>query len=470
MRFTKAMFKVLSLTTLLLSASLLCAAQGISGAQHRGKTTPHTKTYELVQALNKKEIRHHQKAYRTTLDSMKFNFEGENGTTYYSSHYQYDNQMQISEAISYRGSSPEELARYATDTYSFLNTQLVYTTSEDSNKDSAAFSYLDNQLIAIEDYERVHENPEKPDDVDSIFYQNGKVCCISHYQSYNSEDLVLVGIDTVLYQGTNLGQIKYYSNQSDSLRLSRYTDYVYNANNLKIQETQYNRDWQTDSVYKSTYISTGYDGNNHFTADTVIYYFPSGEIDLGYLELYSYLAPNKLELLAKQYNTAENQWELDAKMEIVYNTDYTYSDVASEITQVYPYTEFSFSLDGNYYEPWLYRFAPLSYEAYEFSDSTLEWKQVETGNFYYSGMVNIEEKDPSLEITFYPNPGNDQIQFQLPKGTPASVTITDMRGTVVMDAAVVGSDKVDISQLPQGHYIATIKTPNTSQSYRLVVE
>ena len=60
----------------------------------------------------------------------------------------------------------------------------------------------------------------------------------------------------------------------------------------------------------------------------------------------------------------------------------------------------------------------------------------------------------------YPNPANDHITIATPS-FPATVSITDVSGQVIMQANITSSEtKIDVSALASGCYLISVQTEN----------
>ena len=81
---------------------------------------------------------------------------------------------------------------------------------------------------------------------------------------------------------------------------------------------------------------------------------------------------------------------------------------------------------------------------------------------------------PSFEVSkfkVFPNPSSSLINLKLPKDVnleSVSITIIDFTGTVQKNYAHLADSEIDISHLPTGAYMLIIKTPDISESVKLI--
>ena len=82
----------------------------------------------------------------------------------------------------------------------------------------------------------------------------------------------------------------------------------------------------------------------------------------------------------------------------------------------------------------------------------------------------IEEQLLDLNFAVYPNPTSDVINISFPKGIEtATVTMYNVLGTQVMRSEVTTtSNRIDVSRLSTGVYVARIEHQNTSNSFKII--
>lgn len=89
-----------------------------------------------------------------------------------------------------------------------------------------------------------------------------------------------------------------------------------------------------------------------------------------------------------------------------------------------------------------------------------------------SPIIGFEDQENST-FTLYPNPAEDKVTLQLTNGLISSVTLLDMKGSVLFseEALQVAQKEINIANLSQGIYLLKLTTQNnTSYSKKLVIE
>ncbi len=78
------------------------------------------------------------------------------------------------------------------------------------------------------------------------------------------------------------------------------------------------------------------------------------------------------------------------------------------------------------------------------------------------------QADGALQL--YPNPASDYLSVELKAG-PAQLTIQDVSGRTVLQAALAaGANKLTVSKLPKGLYVATIQTATATTVQKLLLQ
>lgn len=97
---------------------------------------------------------------------------------------------------------------------------------------------------------------------------------------------------------------------------------------------------------------------------------------------------------------------------------------------------------------------------------------METLTFNVDAVVGIEETDFDNAVQLYPNPATDRLFIRNTEATHEAglLQIIDFSGALVMEKAVTGSDvqSLDISNLPQGVYVARFQLGENSTSRRIL--
>ena len=83
----------------------------------------------------------------------------------------------------------------------------------------------------------------------------------------------------------------------------------------------------------------------------------------------------------------------------------------------------------------------------------------------YTGISSMENES-QMDLSFYPNPASDRIQFTLPKdGAEYGVSILDLSGRKVLNILVTGAQAIDISTLHSGMYILQVNEANSTSQW-----
>lgn len=88
--------------------------------------------------------------------------------------------------------------------------------------------------------------------------------------------------------------------------------------------------------------------------------------------------------------------------------------------------------------------------------------------FKYLPTTGIEEIENNISITLYPNPASTQLFIQTSGTAIEQVNIYNTTGSLVMAAASIINNQLSIVNLPQGVYIAEVKTKEGSVRKRWV--
>ena len=89
------------------------------------------------------------------------------------------------------------------------------------------------------------------------------------------------------------------------------------------------------------------------------------------------------------------------------------------------------------------------------------------------GTLNIESLTKEETIQYYPNPSTDRVNFSSKEEKIASIVLFDVLGNQVASITPNSSrTSIDVSNLPNGIYIAKVTMQNNSalRSIKLVVE
>jgi hypothetical protein len=91
----------------------------------------------------------------------------------------------------------------------------------------------------------------------------------------------------------------------------------------------------------------------------------------------------------------------------------------------------------------------------------------ELKRYHYSNIAGVNEQQ-LIELTVYPNPATDQINIHTAENV-ASVTVTDMTGTVVLVQKGNG-EQLSVQQLPAGAYFVTVTTSEGKTGFRQFIK
>ena len=80
-------------------------------------------------------------------------------------------------------------------------------------------------------------------------------------------------------------------------------------------------------------------------------------------------------------------------------------------------------------------------------------------------------KNPSVQpnCKIYPNPAINAFQLTGIEGT-ATITLTDVSGRLLLSKDVTTNETVSVSTLPNGIYLAAIKSNNTKKTEKLIIQ
>ena len=90
----------------------------------------------------------------------------------------------------------------------------------------------------------------------------------------------------------------------------------------------------------------------------------------------------------------------------------------------------------------------------------------------YNQPIGFTE-NAAMEASFhiYPSPASDHINITSAKNTDVSVNISNILGEILVtqELSLFGKQKIDVSQLPNGAYIVSLKTTNGSLTKKIIV-
>ena len=90
-------------------------------------------------------------------------------------------------------------------------------------------------------------------------------------------------------------------------------------------------------------------------------------------------------------------------------------------------------------------------------------------NFIGSTFNAVVETKVDNKIILYPNPATKAFQLSGLEGT-ATVALSDLSGRLLISKEVTSNETVSISTLPNGIYLATIKSNNTRKTEKLIIQ
>lgn len=93
------------------------------------------------------------------------------------------------------------------------------------------------------------------------------------------------------------------------------------------------------------------------------------------------------------------------------------------------------------------------------------------GGYYFFNHTgtSINELNNQLSVELYPNPTTDNFRINGLEGT-ATVIISDLSGRLLISKEVTKNETVSISTIPNGIYLATIKSNNIKKTEKLIIQ
>jgi hypothetical protein len=73
------------------------------------------------------------------------------------------------------------------------------------------------------------------------------------------------------------------------------------------------------------------------------------------------------------------------------------------------------------------------------------------------------------QVSIYPNPAQDHVEFKISTDEPTDITITNMNGEVVLTKTIVNFVRLDVSQLTSGLYLLRASSNNTEVVNRKLI-
>ena len=86
-----------------------------------------------------------------------------------------------------------------------------------------------------------------------------------------------------------------------------------------------------------------------------------------------------------------------------------------------------------------------------------------------STINGITETKADNKVSLYPNPTTDAFQLTGIEGT-ATITLSDLNGRLLLSIEIKNNQKVSVSSLPNGVYLATIQSKDITETEKLVIQ
>ncbi len=253
--------------------------------------------------------------------------------------------------------------------------------------------------------------------LDSFYYQNGYLMRKVHYNwnfATSSWRFVMQIDYTYDANGNLLSEIDFVEDDTTYMEHN-----YYNAQNLLIRDTIWNRDDNSGSLIYSENTVYLYDSDN-----------------------------NPIASVSQTWDTTSNQWVNDENDVIHYNTNANFADA------IYP-EEIRRMFEG---VPMIYLPTDILIKEWRRDSST--WMNMVDLLFKYKTIVtSIDNIANSQQITLYPNPASDVIHINLPEEQKPLVMIYDENGRVVRTTKLV-TGQVSVKSLPTGTYFVVIRGKN----------
>jgi hypothetical protein len=81
------------------------------------------------------------------------------------------------------------------------------------------------------------------------------------------------------------------------------------------------------------------------------------------------------------------------------------------------------------------------------------------------------EESTAVNFQVYPNPSNGTIQISLPSNASAEIVLSDMNGKITYTKVLVdGMNTVSLPNLNKGTYFMSVKTNDTIQQQKIIIE
>jgi len=102
------------------------------------------------------------------------------------------------------------------------------------------------------------------------------------------------------------------------------------------------------------------------------------------------------------------------------------------------------------------------------------WKISESNNNGYPDFIGsifnaVVETNAANKIMLYPNPATDAFQITGIEGT-AAIAVSDLNGRLLLSKNLAGNETVSVSYLPNGVYLATIKSNKITKTEKLIIQ
>ena len=266
-----------------------------------------------------------------------------------------------------------------------------------------------------------------------------------------------------------------------------FYEYDGNGNNTIIDIRSWNdasSNWVLDNRYTYTYDAN----NNKILGLGEVY--NSGVWNSFYKMEYSYNISNKLiQELHYNWNTILNVWDASEKYVYVRDANGNESEVEmfswdNTTMQFVPNNKNIFSYNMSYNVNDII-FSPFFKEEYEFTnvnmitsvllqyyDATTSSYALDTRvTFHYSAhdITSIFENDAAAQVSVYPHPSSDQIQFGITDMNDVlQVQIYDMQGKLVLNEQINADEKISISDLQNGVYMCKISANEKIMTSKLI--
>jgi len=258
---------------------------------------------------------------------------------------------------------------------------------------------------------------------------------------------------------------------SDWLKTYKYT-FTYGAEGKRTNQFAYN--WKTDlndwlASWKRIYY---YDDNGNMTERE--FYSWDSDINDWYISsknTYTYDDENRLETdIYYSWDMELNDWIPSVKNEYTYevqitnNIRYNWSTVLNDWNISYK-SIFTFDENGN----------QTGYTYFAWDNDINDWVNVYKADYFWSGIVNIEENAVAETFSVFPNPTSGIVNIELNKPTqePLKVELYNAKNQIVYSEIIksnISVFSITVPELTPGVYLLQISGKGYSTNRKIIFE